>query len=73
MESQRGNPKMELIFTCKSAKDYLSDILMKHSDINMITHSNSSFSQMNKEDQDFEQWILKRIISDKPSKLCEWY
>lgn len=73
MEPQRGNPKMELIFTCKSAKDYLSDILMKHSDINMITHSNSSFSQMNKEDQDFEQWILKRIISDKPSKLCEWY
>ena len=46
---------MELIFMCKSAKDYLSDILMKHSDINMITHSNSSFSQMNKEDQDFEQ------------------
>lgn len=34
---------------CKLATDYLFDILMKHSDTNMITHSNSSVSQMNKE------------------------
>lgn len=32
---------------------------MKHSDINMITHSISPFAQMNKEEQDFEQWIWK--------------
>lgn len=56
VEPQRGNPEMELIL-CESQLtiDYLSDTSMKHSDINMITHSISPFTQMNKEEQDFEQ------------------